>query len=263
MSNLLAIIEKELRSYFASPIAYVVLTVFLILSGYFFTQILGVFIQRSMMMAVQSQQFGGGPPPAMDIPSLVIRNFFGIVSTIILFMLPMITMASFADEKRRGTMELLLTSPITNVDLILGKFLAAILFFKIMLLPTLIYHGFLFIYSSPKMTLGPVFSGYVGLILLGGALISLGIFISTLTENQIVSASITFGAVLILWVIDLAARSAGPVLQTILGYISILNHFDDFSKGVMDTSSIVVYLSFIFLGLFLTYRSLESLSWRS
>ena len=94
-------------------------------------------------------------------------------------------------------------------------------------------------------------------------MISLGIFISTLTENQIVSASITFGAVLILWVIDLAARSAGPVLQTILGYISILNHFDDFSKGVMDTSSIVVYLSFIFLGLFLTYRSLESLRWRS
>ncbi len=262
MTNLLAVIEKEMKAYFVSPIAYVVLTVFLFLSGYFFYNILSVFIQRSMMMAVQAQQFGGASP-AMDVPSLVERNFFGIVSTIILFMLPMITMATFADEKRRATIELLLTSPITHVQLILGKFLAAMVFFVVMLLPTLIYHLFLYLYSSPKMALGPVFSGYLGLLLLGGALISLGIFISTLTENQIVAASVTFGAILILWVIDLSAQAAGPLVQEILGYVSILNHFDDFSKGVIDTSSLVVYLSFVFLGLFLTYRSIESWRWRT
>src|SRR6185295_13481537 len=176
--------------------------------------------------------------------------------------LPMITMAAFADEKRRGTMELLLTSPITNVQIVLGKFLAALSFFIVMLLPTMLYYGFVFAYSSPKMTLGPVLSGYLGLLLLGGALISLGIFISTLTENQIVAASITFGAFLILWVIELVGRSGGPVLQEIISFLSVLNHFEDFSKGVIDSSSVIIYCSFIFLGLFLTYRSIESLRWR-
>lgn len=261
MKNVLAILQKELRTYFVSPIAYVVLTVFLVISGYFFYNIVSIFVQRSMMAMMQSQQFGG-PPPPMDVPSLVARNFFGVTSTVILFMLPMITMATFADEKRRGTMELLLTSPITNLQIILGKFLAALCFFSMMLLPTFFYYAFVFAYSSPKMTFGPVLSGYLGLLLLGGALISLGIFISTLTENQIVAASVTFGAFLILWVIDLSARDGGTVVQEIVSYLSILNHFEDFSKGVIDTASLVVYGSFIFLGLFLTYRSIESLRWR-
>jgi ABC-2 type transport system permease protein len=107
-----------------------------------------------------------------------------------------------------------------------------------------------------------VFSGYLGLLLLGGSLISLGIFISTLTENQIVAASVTFGVFLLLWVIDLAARSGGSALQEILAHLSILNHFEDFAKGVIDTSSLILYGSFIFLGLFLTFRSIESLRWR-
>jgi len=171
-------------------------------------------------------------------------------------------MATFADEKRRGTMELLLTSPITNLQVILGKFLASLSFFAVMLLPTLLYVLFVVIYSSPKMTWGPILSGYLGLLLLGGSLISLGIFISTLTENQIVAATVTFGAFLILWVIDLSARSGGTTLQEVFSYLSILNHFEDFSKGVIDTSSLIIYASFIFLGLFLTFRSIESLRWR-
>jgi ABC-2 type transport system permease protein len=261
MKNVLAVFQKELKYYFVSPIAYVVLTVFLVISGYFFYNILSIFLERSMFAAMQSQQFGG-PPPSIDVPSLVSRNFFGVLSTVILFMLPMITMATFADEKRRGTMELLLTSPITNLQVILGKFLASLSFFAVMVLPTLFYLIFVIAYSSPKMTWGPILSGYLGLLLLGGSLISLGIFISTLTENQIVAASVTFGAFLILWVIDLSARSGGTTLQEVLGYLSILNHFEDFSKGVIDTSSLIIYASFIFLGLFLTFRSIESLRWR-
>src|SRR5262245_11015286 len=163
MKNVFAILQRELRSFFVSPIAYVVLTVFLIISGYFFYNIVSIFVERSMMMMMQSQQFGG-PPPAMDVPALVGRNFFGVVSTVILFMLPMITMATFADEKRRGTIELLLTSPITNLQIILGKFLAAMAFFLIMLLPTLLYHIFIYTYSSPKMAFGPILAGYLGLI---------------------------------------------------------------------------------------------------
>jgi len=261
MKYVFALLEKELRYYFVSPIAYVVLTVFLIISGYFFYNILTIFIERSMFASLQSQQFGG-PPPSIDVPALVSRNFFGVLSTVILFMLPMITMATFADEKRRGTMELLMTSPVTNLQVILGKFVASLIFFLVMLLPTLLYQIFILLYSSPRMAFGPIFSGYLGLLLLGGALIALGIFISTLTENQIVAASVTFGAFLILWVIDLSARSGGTRLQEVLSYLSILNHFEDFSKGVIDTSSLVIYASFIFLGLFLTFRSIESLRWR-
>ena len=261
MKYVWAVLEKELRYYFVSPIAYVVLTVFLIISGYFFYNILTIFIERSMFASLQSQQFGG-PPPSIDVAALVSRNFFGVLSTVILFMLPMITMATFADEKRRGTMELLMTSPITNLQVILGKFFASLIFFLVMLLPTLLYQIFILLYSSPRMAFGPIFSGYLGLLLLGGALIALGIFISTLTENQIVAASVTFGAFLILWVIDLSARSGGTRLQEVLSYLSILNHFEDFSKGVIDTSSLVIYASFIFLGLFLTFRSIESLRWR-
>jgi gliding motility-associated transport system permease protein len=261
MKNILAITQKEMRTYFVSPVAYVVLTVFLIISGFFFERIVSFTIERSMMMMMQSQQFGG-PPPALDVPAMVDRHFFGILSTVILFMLPMITMATFAEEKRRGTIELLLTSPITNIQVILGKFLAALSFFIVMLLPTLLYHAFVYFYTSPRMGLGPMFSGYLGLLLLGGSLISLGIFISSLTENQIVAASITFGAFLLLWVIELVSRSGGPVLQEVISYLSILNHFEDFSKGVIDSSSVIVYCSFIFLGLFLTYRSIESLRWR-
>jgi len=261
MTNILAIMQKELRTYFVSPVAYVVLTVFLIISGFFFERIVSFSIERSMMMMMQSQQFGA-PPPPMDVPAMVDRHFFGILSTVILFMLPMITMATFAEEKRRGTIELLLTSPITNLQVVLGKFLAALSFFIVMLLPTLLYHAFVYFYTSPRMSLGPMFSGYLGLLLLGGALISLGIFISTLTENQIVAASITFGTFLLLWVIELVSRSGAPVLQEIISFLSILNHFEDFSKGVIDTSSVIVYGSFIFLGLFLTHRSIESLRWR-
>ncbi len=261
MKNVFAVFLKEMKSYFVSPVAYVVLTVFLVIAGYFFTGILNIFFERSMMAMMQAQQYGG-MPPAIDVPALVSRNFFGVVSTIILFMLPMITMATYADEKRRGTIELLLTSPITNLEIVLGKFLAALSFFVVMLLPTFLYMVFLFIYSEPRMPVGPVFSGYLGLLLLGGSLISLGIFISTLTENQIVAASVTFGVFLLLWVIDLAARSGGSTLQEILSHLSILNHFEDFAKGVIDTSSLILYGSFIFLGLFLTFRSIESLRWR-
>jgi ABC-2 type transport system permease protein len=261
MKNVIAVFQKEMRGYFVSPVAYVVLTVFLVIAGYFFASILNIFFERSMYAMMQAQQYGG-MPPAIDVPALVSRNFFGVVSTIILFMLPMLTMATYADEKRRGTIELLLTSPISNLQIVLGKFLAALSFFVVMLLPTLIYMGFLLLYSEPRMPVGPIFSGYLGLILLGGSLISLGIFISTLTENQIVAASITFGVFLLLWVIDLSARSGSSTLQEIISHLSILNHFEDFAKGVIDTSSLILYGSFIFLGLFLTFRSIESLRWR-
>jgi ABC-2 type transport system permease protein len=261
MKNILAVYRKELGGYFVSPIAYVVIGIFLLISGFFFERILGFIIQQSFMAAMQSQQFGG-PPPEFDVPGLVMRNFFGVVSTVILFMIPMLTMGSYAEEKKRGTMELLMTSPLSDLQIVLGKFLATLTLFVIMLAPTLLYQLVLFLYSDPRPSLTVMASGYLGVLLLGAVLISIGLFLSSLTENQIIAAITTFGVFLILWVLDAGARGANTTAGQILQYLSILNHFEDFAKGVIDTKSLVLYVSFIALGIFLTLRSVDSLRWR-
>ncbi|HEY3132980.1 MAG TPA: ABC transporter permease subunit [Acidobacteriota bacterium] len=259
MRNIWTILKKDLSLFFVSPIAYVVLTVFLFISGFFFYNIVASVMQFAIQEMMQAQQFG--PPPARDYTQEVFRGFFGVLSTIILFLLPMLTMGIFADEKRRGTIELLMTSPVTQWQLILGKFLASVTFYMVMLLPTFLYSVLVYRYSDPRPMWGPILSGYLGIFLLGAALIAIGIFISSLTENQIIAAVVTFAVFIILWVIDFAARGAGFVAE-VLKYLSVLNHFEDFSKGVIDLKSVVFYLSMIILGLFLTSSSVESMRWR-
>ncbi|MDD5544914.1 MAG: ABC transporter permease [Acidobacteriia bacterium] len=261
MKNIWAIARRQYENYFVSPIAYAVLTIFLLVMGYFFYNILRLIVENSMMEAMQSQQFGG-LPPGVDVPSQVARNFFGILSTILLFMLPMITMGLFAEEKKQGTLELLMTSPLTSVQIVLGKFLAALAFFVSMLLPTLLYFEIMQVYSQPHFPWGPVFNSFFGILLLGGALLALGSFISSLTENQIIASVSTFGVFLILWVLDISSRSGESKLGEVLGYLSVLNHFEDFSKGIFDTTHLIFYLSFMAFSLLLTLRSLESLRWR-
>lgn len=261
MRNILAIYRRELGHYFVSPIAYIVIGVFLLVSGYFFARILQFFIERSFMAAMQASQFGG-PPPDFDVPGAVMQSFFGILSTIILFVIPMLTMGSYAEEKKRGTMELLMTSPLSDGHIVFGKFLATLTLFLIMLLPTVLYQLALFWYSDPRPPLAVLASGYAGVMLLGAVLIAFGHFLSSLTENQIVAAILTFGAFLILWVLDAGVRGASTTWGEILKYLSILNHFEDFAKGVIDTRSLILYSSFIVLGMFLTLRSIDSLRWR-
>jgi ABC-2 type transport system permease protein len=256
MRNALAIIGKELQTLFVSPIAYVVLAVFYGVSGYFFYIILSFYVQQSTM-----RQFGSAPLQ-MDVPSVVMESYFGVMSTILLFLLPMVTMSIFAEERKRGTMELLLTSPITRLQLILGKFFGALFFLIVMLLPAVLNIFLLFAYSDPRPSLTPYLVGLLGVLLLGGSLIAVGLFVSSLTENQIVAAASTFGIFIILWVLDAAAESTTTVGNEILRYLSVLNHYEDFTKGILDTQHIVFYLSFIFLGLFLTSLSLESEKWR-
>lgn len=261
MKNIWAILEREYSNYFVSPIAYVVTTIFLLVMGFFFYNILRLIVQNSMMAAMQSQQFGGGMPP-IDVPSVVTRNFFETLSTVLLFMLPMTTMGLFTEEKKQGTIELLMTSPLTSVQIVLGKFLASVAFFLSMLAPTLLYFLLMQAYSQPRFPWSPVFSGYLGVLLLGGSLIALGAFVSTLTENQIIASVSTFGVFLILWVLDFATHSGESTLAGALNYLSVLNHFDDFSKGVIDTTHIIFYLSFMAFALLLTLRSFESMRWR-
>jgi ABC-2 type transport system permease protein len=251
VNNVLAIARKELRSYFASPIAYIVIGLFAVIFGIFFGVILLNFNQAS--------QQGGGQ--AVNVNEQLIRPVFLNSVVVFLFMLPIVTMRSYAEEKRSGTIELLLTAPLTDLQIILGKFTGAMGLYASMLLVTALSMGSLFFFGTPEVK--PLLNTYLGLLLMGGCFVSVGLLISSFTSNQIVAGAVTFGVFLILWVINWPAPFAPwPWLQTFLNYASIVDHFDDFSRGVLDTKHVVYYISFIAVGLFLTARSVDTERWR-
>lgn len=254
MRNILAIAHKELKAYFSSPIAYIVLGFWALLYGYFFVAILQYFVRQSMQMS----QFQG--PQAMNVNQQLIRPLVQNVTILVLFLMPMVTMRTYAEEKRSGTIELLLTSPITDWQIILGKFLGAMSLYATMLAVTLIHLALLFIYGRPEWK--PIVTAYLGLLLLGGCFISVGLFISSLTKNQIVAGMVTFAVFLLLWVITWIGSFSGPTVDQLTQYLSIIDHLDDFGKGVLDTTHIIYYLSFITFGLFLTAKSVDSERWR-
>jgi len=249
MSNVLAVAHKELKSYFASPIAYIVLGFFALMYGFFFYSLLLYFDRQGMQ---------GGP--AVNVNEQLIRPVFLNATVIFLFVLPMVTMRTYAEEKRSGTMELLLTAPLTDLQIILGKFLGAMGLFVSMLALSLVHMGVVFWKGNPEVM--PVVTTYLGLILMGGCFVSLGLLISSLTKNQIVAGMATFGVFLMLWVINWIASFAGPTMQAVLNYLSITDHLDDFTKGIIDTKHVVYYVSFITFGLFLTARSVDTERWR-
>ncbi len=254
MRNIIAIADKELRSYFASPIAYIIIGLFSLLFGWFFYMYLMVFVQQSEQM----MQFGGGA--AANINQQMIRGVLLNSSVIILFVMPMITMRTYSEEKRSGTIELLLTSPITDLQIILGKFFGALGLYVAMLFVTMLYMGILFVYGNPEWR--PIVAGYLGLLLMGSCFISAGLLISSVTKNQIVAGIVTFAVFLMLWVINWIGESSGPTTREIVSYLSITEHFDDFARGIIDTKHVIYYLSFITLGLFLTAKSVDSERWR-
>jgi ABC-2 type transport system permease protein len=259
MRGLVAIVRKEMGHFFVSPIAYVVAGVFLVLTGFFFYQFVVIFSERALQASMQSRF---GPPPSLDVPGLVLRNFFGLIGTVVLFISPMLTMGAYTEEKKRGTIELLMTSPLRDSEIVLGKFIATLGLFGLMLLPTVIYQVVLLLASDPRPPWMLIVGGYLGVILLGATLIALGLFISSLAENQIVAAVVTFGLFLLLWVLDVGVRGSTTWWGESLQYISILRHYDDFTRGVVDSSSVVFYLSATLLGIFLTLRSLDAMRWR-
>jgi ABC-2 type transport system permease protein len=249
MSNVLAVAHKELKSYFASPIAYIVLGFFALMYGFFFYSLLLYFDRQGMQ---------GGP--AVNVNEQLIRPVFLNATVIFLFVLPMVTMRTYAEEKRSGTMELLLTAPLTDLQIILGKFLGAMGLFVSMLALSLVHMGVVFWKGNPEVM--PVVTTYLGLILMGGCFVSLGLLISSLTKNQIVAGMATFGVFLMLWVINWISSFTGPTMQAVLNYLSITDHLDDFTKGIIDTKHVVYYVSFIMFGLFLTARSVDTERWR-
>ena len=251
--NILAIAGKEMRSYFASPMAYLIIGLFALLFGQFFYAYLDLFVRRSAGMG----QMGGG---ANNINQDMIRYVLMNAAIIILFVMPMITMRTYAEEKRSGTIELLLTSPLTDLEIILGKFLGALGLYAAMLAVTLLDVALLFFFGNPEWR--AIAAGYLGLLLLGGCFVSLGLLISSLTKNQIVAGVITFAVFLMLWIVNWTADQSGPTMRAVLNHLSIIDHFDDFARGVIDTKHVVYYVSFIAFGLFLTAKSVDSERWR-
>src|SRR5580704_1085008 len=256
MHGFYAIYRKEMGHYFVSPVAYVVVGVFLVLAAFFFNVFLREVMQQAIQMEAQAMQMG--IPPQIDAPGEIARGFFGILSTLILFLTPMLTMGVFAEERKRGTMELLMTSPVTEMQIVQGKFLASLTLFAIMLLPTAGYLIFTYARSEPAPPWRMLAAGYLGILLLGGSLLALGSFISSLTENQLIAAVLTFAAFLIVWVIDLG-RNAGGGAGDVFQYLSVIRHYDDFTRGVIDTSSLIYYVSFMSLFVFLTVRAIDSM----
>jgi ABC-2 type transport system permease protein len=253
MRNIIAIAQRELNAYFGSPIAYVLLGFFALLFGWFFYVPLAYFEQQSMQM-------GMNPMQTMNINQMLIGPTLMNTTVIMLFLFPLITMRTYAEEKRSGTIELLLTSPVTDVQIILGKFLGAMALYACMLALSMIHIAILFIYGNPEWK--PIVTGYLGLLMMGGCFLSLGLFISSLTKNQIVAAMATFAVFLMLWVINWIGTFVGPTTQAVLAHLSLTEHFDDFARGIIDTKHIIYYLSFMAFGLFLTAKSVDSERWR-
>lgn len=255
MSHVMMICRKELKSYFASPIAYLLMAFFGLIFGFGFFTATRQFVQ----FAFQQQFQGGGQP--MNINQQIIGPLLSFGSTITLFLVPLITMRLFAEEKKSGTMELLLTSPVTDNQIILGKWLGAMLLYLCILGMSVLNLALLFAWGKPDIR--PVLVAYLGLVLQGGCLLAIGGFISTLTRNQIIAGGVTFFVCLLLWLLNWATSFDTTGWAAVINYLSIVTHFDNFAKGVIETKDIVFYLSMIFFSLFLTSRSMEALRWRS
>src|SRR5438477_3913430 len=248
MRNALIICRKELRSYFVSPIAYVLLVMFALIFGLFFW----LFLQRFVMFGMEMQMRGQMYP--MNLNDEMIRPLLSNASVTALFFIPMITMRLFAEEKRTGTIELLVTSPIRDIEVIIGKWLAALALYSCMLLFTALNFAFIFKYGNPDWK--PLVIGYLGLLLQAGALLAIGTFISTLTRNQIIAGALTFGVCLLLWVLEWVSGYETATWAQVLSYMSVITHFESFAKGVLDSKDAIFYLTLIFLGLFFTARSM-------
>lgn len=255
MKNVLLIAGKEMKSYFYSPIAYLLMAAFGLIFGFVFF----VASRDMIRMSLQSQMMGQAQP--QNVNDMIIRPLLGFAGTITLFLIPMITMRLIAEEKRTGTIELLLTSPINDLEIILGKWLGAMGLFLCILAMSIVNLAMLFFWAKPDLL--PTLVAYLGLILQGGCLLAIGLLISTMTRNQIIAGGVTFFACLLLYLMNWFTAFDNGTFSQVISYLSIVTHLDNFSKGLLSMKDVVFYGSMIFFALFLTSRSMESLRWRA
>jgi ABC-2 type transport system permease protein len=236
MTSVCTIFQREINNYFLSPIAYVVIAVFTVFSGYFFSVMLGITQETTLRYSLAYTQF------------------------ILSILTPVITMRLLAEENKTGTIEPLMTAPITDFEVVFGKFLSAWALYNIMVVPTAFYIIFLAWVGSPDY--GAIIASYVGIILMGGLFVSIGLLVSAITKNQIVAAVIGIVALLILLVIGLASSGNEGWFYSSLRYIGTYDHWDTFTKGIIDTRDVIYYVSFTALLIFIVVRIVESRRWR-
>lgn len=257
MGHVMAIFGKEMRSYFGSPIAYVMAGVFLLFSGFVFRNQVLEFHDMSVFLKLAERE----EKIQLNVNTDVVEPFFEFQTFIWMIVIPMLTMRLYAEEKRGGTYELLMTSPITSGQILMGKFLAC---YALYLLIELMAFGYIGVLAThAQLDWGPIFSGALAVVLLGATFISVGILASSLTENQIIAAVLSFFLLILLWIIDWAARFSDDLFFVILKFLSLLEHTRDMIRGVVDTHDVVFFLSAVAFFLFLTHTVLESRRWRT
>ncbi len=256
MSNILSIFSKDTKSYFFSMIAYAVIATFLVLSGFFFSSAVSYFSFYSFQLSAQPYLSAQG----LNLTEAVIGNLFFNFSVVLLLMIPILTMRTLAEEQKQGTFELLLTYPVNEFQVVLGKFLAAFFVFTVMIAPTFLYLLILRKVGG-DFEWGVVLSGFLGQVLLGVAFISFGVFASSLSENQLISAVLTFGFLLLLWIIAWLAEFLPPDASRWINGFSLTRHAEDFFKGIIELKHLVFYLLFTIFFLFLTVWRLQTRKW--
>lgn len=256
--NVFLIFKKELVSFFSSFVAYAVIAIFLVITGYLFYNLLANFSVLSFQ--AQADPMIGRQYNLLNINETVVRPLFGNISMIMLLMTPLLTMKLLAEEKKSGTMELLLTYPVSDAEVVFGKYLACLVVLLALLLSTVTYPVLLYIWGEPEIM--PIVTGYFGLFLLGAAFIALGVFTSSVTENQIVAASLAIGILFFFWLMSYSVVFVSPGLGQVISYIALSEHLESLAKGVVDTEDIVYYLGFILVFQFLTLRAVEANRWR-
>jgi ABC-2 type transport system permease protein len=236
-------------------VAYAVMTIFALISGFFFYMATLAFVQQGIQSAMMGQSI------PMNVNEYVIGPVLSNLSVIFLLLVPLITMRLLAEEKRSGTIELLVTSPLRDIEIILGKWLAAMILFAVLIGLSLVNMLTLYAYGTPDWR--PMAVAYLGLLLQGGCILSIGLFVSSLTKNQIVAGAASFGICLLLYVLDWVSQFEVSPLFQVIAYLGFVSHYQSFARGVLDSKDVIYYISMIVLGLFLTVRSMESMRWRA
>jgi ABC-2 type transport system permease protein len=254
LKNAWTIANRDFRSYFKTPLAYTILALFLAIMGYMFFNMLGYFNEQAMAY----QSFNAGKP--LSLSDGIIRPLYGNMNVLLLFLSPAITMRLFAEERKNQTLQLLMTAPVSLTEIVLGKFLSAALFLTVLIGATLFYPMILVAYGNPDF--GVMFASLLGTFLLACCMLATGVLFSAMTENQIIALFLTFGVNFALWIVSWSAQTAGPVWSEVLNRLSLVNPFMNFSQGMINSPDVVYYLSFIFFGLFLSHRVLDSYRWR-
>lgn len=253
LANIIAIFRKELQGYFLSPFFYIIAAFFWLISGVFLGFVLDNIIQS---IASAEQQ---GMTTSIDVAYEFMNAFLGVIASLLLVLLPALSMGLYAEERKRGTLELLATSPVTNWGVAIGKLLGVSVFFTVLLLPLVIYEIIAFSAAKPPVEVPGILVAHAGLILLAASILSLGMFISSLTDSAILSYILTFILVVFLWVIDGLAQKVGGIGEKVLSHLSLFDNYNDLVRGVFNASSIVLFVSYIILGIFLTAQSIEAL----